>query len=90
MHAMGWSMEQAAQYMMDHSSNSKEEILREVKRYVTWPGQAVAYKIGQLKIIELRRKAEKAMGDKFDIKQFHEVVLRAAGPLNIIERQVDQ
>ena len=90
MHAIGWSMEQAAQYMMDHSSISKEKILREVKRYVTWPGQAVAYKIGQLKIIELRRRAEQAMGEKFDIKQFHEVVLRAAGPLNILERQVDQ
>ena len=90
MHAMGWTMEKAAQYMMDHSSISKEKILREVKRYVTWPGQAVAYKIGQLKILELRRKAEKAMGDNFDIKQFHDVVLRAAGPLNILERQVDQ
>ena len=50
----------------------------------------MGYKIGQMKIIELRRKVEKAMGDKFDIKQFHEVVLRAAGPLNILERQVDQ
>ena len=90
MHAMGWTMEQVVQYMMDHSAASKENIVGEVNRYVTWPGQAVGYKIGQMKIIELRRKVEKAMGDKFDIKQFHEVVLRAAGPLNILERQVDQ
>ena len=90
MHAMGWSKEQAVQYMMEHTSIKKEKIKREVKRYVTRPGQAVAYKIGQQKIIELRRKAEQAMGGKFDIKQFHEVVLRAAGPLSILERQVDQ
>jgi len=90
MHAMGWSMEQAVQYMMEHSAASKENIVGEVNRYVTWPGQAVGYKIGQMRIIQLRRKAEEALGDKFDIKQFHEVVLRAAGPLYILERQVDQ
>ena len=90
MHAMGWTMEQAVQYMMDLSAASKENIVGEVNRYVTWPGKAVGCKIGQTKIIELRRRVEKAMGDKFDIKQFHEVVLRAAGPLNILERQVDQ
>lgn len=90
MHAMGWSMEQAVQYMMNHSAASKENIVGEVNRYVTWPGQAVGYKIGQMKIIELRKKVEVAMGNKFDIKQFHEVVLRAAGPLNILERMVDQ
>eukprot|EP00092_Neocalanus_flemingeri_P033659 GFUD01036590.1.p1 GENE.GFUD01036590.1~~GFUD01036590.1.p1 ORF type:complete len:569 (-),score=216.01 GFUD01036590.1:72-1778(-) len=90
MHALGWSMEQAVEYMMEHSAASKENIVGEVNRYVTWPGQAVGYKIGQMKIIELRRRAEQALGDKFDIKQFHEVVLRAAGPLNILERQVDQ
>jgi len=90
MHALGWSMEQAVQYMMDHSAASKENIVGEVDRYVTWPGQALGYKIGQMKIIELRRKAEQELGGKFDIKEFHEVVLRAAGPLNILERQVDQ
>eukprot|EP00092_Neocalanus_flemingeri_P033658 GFUD01036589.1.p1 GENE.GFUD01036589.1~~GFUD01036589.1.p1 ORF type:complete len:569 (-),score=198.07 GFUD01036589.1:57-1763(-) len=90
MHAMGWSMEQAVQYMTEHSAASKENIVGEVNRYVTWPGQAVGYKIGQMKIIELRKRAEQILGDKFDIKQFHEVVLSAAGPLNILERQVDQ
>eukprot|EP00092_Neocalanus_flemingeri_P025835 GFUD01028002.1.p1 GENE.GFUD01028002.1~~GFUD01028002.1.p1 ORF type:complete len:569 (-),score=195.27 GFUD01028002.1:15-1721(-) len=90
MHAMGWSMEQAVEYMMEHSAASKENIVGEVNRYVTWPGQAVGYKIGQMKIIELRRRAEQVLGDKFDIKQFHDVVLSAAGPLNILERQVDQ
>jgi len=61
-----------------------------VDRYVTWPGQAVGYKIGQMKILELRRKAEDALGDKFDIKEFHEVVLKAAGPLDLLERKVDE
>ena len=89
MHAMGWSMDQAVQYMMDHSAASKENIVGEVNRYVTWPGQAVGYKIGQMKIIELRKKAEEALGEKFDIKEFHEVVLRSAGPLYILEKQVE-
>jgi len=90
MHALGWSIEQAVQYMMDHSAASKENIVGEVNRYVTWPGQAVGYKIGQMKIIELRRKAEQTLGVKFDIKQFHEVVLRSAGPLYILEKEVEQ
>ena len=73
MHALGWSREEAVQYMLDHTAASKENIVGEVDRYVTWPGQAVGYKIGQMKILELRRKAEDALGDKFDIKEFHEV-----------------
>ena len=89
MHALGWSIDQAVQYMIDHSAASKENIVGEVNRYVTWPGQAVGYKVGQLKIIELRRKAEEALMEKFDLKTFHDIVLRAAGPLNILEQQVN-
>ena len=89
MHALGWSTEEAVQYMTEHSAASKENIVGEVDRYVTWPGQAVGYKVGQMKIIQLRKKAEKALGDKFDIKDFHAVVLKSAGPLYILEKQVD-
>lgn len=90
MHALGWSQEQAVTYMLEHSAASRENIEGEVNRYVTWPGQATGYKIGQMKILELRRKTEQALADKFDIKEFHEVVLKAAGPLNILERKVDE
>ena len=73
MHALGWSRDQAVQYMLDHTAASKENIVGEVDRYVTWPGQAVGYKIGQMKILELRRRTEQALGEKFDIMEFHEV-----------------
>ena len=73
MHALGWSRDQAVQYMLDHTAASKENIVGEVDRYVTWPGQAVGYKIGQMKILELRRRTEQALGERFDIKEFHEV-----------------
>ena len=59
-------------------------------RYITWPGQATAYKIGQMMIKKQRQKAEEALDDKFDLRDFHEVVLRSVGPLNILEKQVDK
>jgi len=90
MHALGWSQEQAVSYMLEHSAASRENIEGEVNRYITWPGQATGYKIGQMKILELRRKTEEALGDKFDIKEFHEVVLKGCGPLNILERKVEE
>ena len=58
-------------------------------RYITWPGQALGYKIGQMKIAELRKKCETALGDKFDLKDFHDVVLLAAGPLEVVEMEVN-
>ena len=58
-------------------------------RYITWPGQALGYKIGQMKIAELRKKAEADLGPKFDLKDFHEVVLLAAGPLEVVEMEVN-
>ena len=89
MHAMNWSMEQAVDYMMEHSAASRENVEGEVTRYVTWPGQAVGYKVGQMKILELRQAAREALGDKFDIKKFHDVVLDCAGPLDILEKHVN-
>jgi len=88
MHALNWTRDMAVQFMLDHSSASKENIVGEVNRYVTWPGQATGYKIGQLKLLELRKKSEQVLEEKFDIKAFHEVVLKAAGPLDILEKKV--
>ncbi|XP_023331422.1 uncharacterized protein LOC111703643 isoform X2 [Eurytemora carolleeae] len=90
MHALGWSQEKAVEYMLTHSAATLDNIKGEVNRYVTWPGQATGYKIGQMKIRELRALAETQLGDKFNIKDFHEAVLQAAGPLFILEQQVEQ
>ena len=62
----------------------------EITRYITWPGQATAYKVGQLKILDLRRRAEEALGEKFDIREFHEIVLQSVGPLEILEDQINK
>ena len=62
----------------------------EITRYITWPGQATAYKVGQIKILELRKRAEEALGDNFDIREFHEIVLQSVGPLEILEDQVNK
>lgn len=62
---------------------------RQIDRYITLPGQALAYKVGQLKILELRERAKSLLGNKFDIKQFHKVVLDSVGPLNLVETEVN-
>jgi uncharacterized protein (DUF885 family) len=89
-HAMGWSRQQAIDYMVSVSADpSRDFIASEVDRYIAWPGQALAYKIGQLKILELRALAEKELGPKFDVREFHDVVLRNGTiPLDILEKQV--
>ena len=74
-HAMGWSRQQAIDYMMENTSLSPHNITTEVDRYITWPGQALAYKIGELSITALRREAEKSLGEKFDLRAFHDIVL---------------
>jgi len=89
MHALGWTRDQAISYMLEHTAASKENIEGEVDRYITWPGQATGYKIGQLRIIELRKRAEAKMGTNFDLKEFHQVVLNSCGPLDILEKKVD-
>ena len=89
MHAKGWTRDQAIQFMLDNTALSRGNIEAEVNRYITWPGQALAYKIGELKIRELRTKAEKALGDKFDLRSFHDTVLEnGAVPLDVLEAHV--
>ncbi|RZJ18401.1 MAG: DUF885 domain-containing protein [Brevundimonas sp.] len=90
LHAKRWSREQAMAYFRDNSLLSERDIGKEVERYITSPGQATSYKIGELKIFELRRRAKAALGDRFDIKDFHAVVLRSGSvPLDVLEDQVD-
>jgi uncharacterized protein (DUF885 family) len=90
LHHKRWTREQAIKYFQDNSLLSERDIVKEVERYMNWPGQATSYKIGQLKIVELRRKAEAALGSRFDIRAFHEAVLsNGALPLDVLEQQVD-
>jgi len=90
LHHKRWSRERAIQYFQQNSLLSERDIVKEVERYINWPGQATSYKIGQLRIVELRRKAEAALGNRFDIRDFHEVVLgNGALPLDVLESQVD-
>ena len=88
-HAFGWSRQEAIDYSAARSGVQIHEIVTEIDRYITWPGQALAYKIGELKILEMRRLAEEKLGGNFDIKAFHDEVLRhGALPLNIFESRM--
>lgn len=90
MHSKGWTREQAIQYSLDNEAESEASIVSEIERYMAIPGQALSYKIGQLKIIELRHKAEKELGGKFDIKKFHAMVLESGVmPLALLEKKID-
>jgi uncharacterized protein (DUF885 family) len=90
MHYLGWTREQAIQFMAENSALSLHNIEAEVDRYIAWPGQALAYKIGELKIRELRQRAEKELGDEFDVREFHDVVLGSGAiPLTVLEENVD-
>jgi uncharacterized protein (DUF885 family) len=90
LHAKGWSREQAIAYMVANTGMSESDVATEVERYMARPGQACAYKIGQLKILELREKARVALGARFDLRAFHQVVLEnGAAPLTVLERLVD-
>ena len=89
-HAKGWTREQVVTYMSENTALSLHEINTETDRYISWPGQALSYKIGELKIRELRTKAEKELGDKFDIRDFHEVVLeQGTVTLAILEDRIN-
>jgi uncharacterized protein (DUF885 family) len=87
LHAMGWSRDRARAYFAEHAPSQS---LAEVDRYIARPGQALAYKLGELKIKELRARAERELGTRFDIRDFHEAVLRNGTlPLDLLEQQVE-
>lgn len=90
MHQLGWSREQAIGYFMDNSAKPLHDVTVEIDRYLVWPGQALAYKLGQLKIKELREEAEETLNSNFDIRSFHDALLGAGAlPLNILEERMD-
>ena len=90
-HGMGWTRQQAINYFKANSAKAEHDIVVEIDRYIGWPGQALAYKIGELKIKELRGRAEKKLGDKFDIRKFHDVVLEnGAIPLDLLDKKVNE
>ncbi|MCL1059796.1 DUF885 family protein [Shewanella gelidimarina] len=90
LHAKGWTREQAIQYMKDNSPMAESDIIAEVERYMAIPGQALSYKIGQLKILSLRAQAEKALGDKFDLRAFHDQILTSGSlPMEVMELKIN-
>jgi uncharacterized protein (DUF885 family) len=89
-HSQHWTRQQMVDFFHDHSGMDETTIQTEVDRYIAWPGQALAYKIGQLKLLELRDRAKKALGDKFDLRAFHDqVVGSGALPLDVLSDQID-
>src|SRR6478672_7915756 len=90
LHSKGWTREEAIKYSLENEAESEASIIAEIERYMAIPGQALSYKIGQMKILELRKKAEKELGAKFDIKKFHQIVLESGVmPLALLEKKVD-
>ncbi len=90
MHAKGWSRDQAIAYFKDNAPKTDQDVVNEIDRYIGTPGQALAYKIGQLKISELRARAKQALGDKFDLRDFNDAVLETGSvPLETLERHID-
>jgi uncharacterized protein (DUF885 family) len=91
MHSMGWTREQAIRYFEENSGQPEQNVVVEVDRYIVWPGQALGYKIGQLKIQKLRRNAESKLGNRFDIRSFHDAVLdQGAEPVDMLEARVER
>lgn len=89
-HHYGWSREQALDYLASRTALSRHEVETEVDRYISWPGQALAYKLGEMTIRRVRAKAEEALGERFDIRKFHDVVLSLGSvPLPVLERRID-
>ncbi len=91
LHSKGWTREQAIQYSLDNEATSEDDIISEIERYMVIPGQALSYKIGQLKLLELRAKAEQQLGDKFDIKEFHDQILQTGSiPMFLLEKRINE
>jgi len=90
LHAMGWTRQEAEAYMLAHTALTPENISNEVDRYIGWPGQALAYKVGQLEIFRLRAEAEARLGERFSLPAFHDVVLsQGAVTLPVLRAQVE-
>jgi uncharacterized protein (DUF885 family) len=90
-HAKGWTRQQAVDYMAQNTALSLHEVNTEIDRYITWPGQAISYKIGEIKIRELCKKAEDSLGEKFNIRDFHDVILgEGTVTLSIMENRVNK
>lgn len=88
-HSKGWSREQALAYLRDRTALSEHEVTTEVDRYISWPGQALSYKLGEIAIVRLRAQAEKELGERFDVKAFHDAVLQQGSvPLPVLEAQI--
>ena len=91
LHTQGWTRQQAIDYLAAHTALPLHEIETETDRYISWPAQALSYKLGELKIKALRKKAEQSLGAAFDIREFHDVVLGSgAVPLAVLEQNVDR
>jgi uncharacterized protein (DUF885 family) len=89
-HSQHWTRQQMVDYFHDHSAIGETSVQAETDRYIAWPSQALAYKVGQLKILELRDRAKKALGDKFDIRAFHDQVLDSGAlPLDVLDKRID-
>ncbi len=91
LHTKGWSRQKAIDYMLANAALTETNVRNEVDRYIGWPGQATAYKIGQLKILELRKRAESALGERFDVRAFHDALLDSGAlPLPVLEKKIDR
>jgi len=90
-HAFGWSRQRVIDYLASNTALSLHEIGTETDRYISWPAQALSYKIGELKIKELRHRAEEALGKRFDVREFHDAVLLSGSiPLRVLEQKIDR
>lgn len=91
MHAFGWSRQRAIDYLLSHTALSERPAAAEVDRYLAWPGQALAYKLGQLELLDLRRTAGQELGGRFDVRRFHDSVLgHGSLPLAVVRRIVEE
>jgi uncharacterized protein (DUF885 family) len=89
-HAFGWTRQQAIDFMLQNTALSEREIKSEVDRYITWPGQALAYKIGEIRIRAMREKAERVLGANFDLRRFHDTVIGSGSvPIDLLDALVD-